>query len=300
MLNSKRIPRREFLVASAIAGTSLGLKGMPPSVANGNHCIFLSLTGGPSHLDTWDMKPDAPREIRGPYRPIKTNVPGIEISEIFPRLARHADKFAILRGVHHTETTHEAARALLPPTTPLPVLSLDRESPATRDLYGRNPFGEDCLRARLAIEAGAPFVSLEMFDAVSHRITWDMHGWKPYSPMNAYANTVGPMFDMAYSALLEDLSQRGLLKNTMVVAIGEFGRTPRINAAGGRDHWPECYSALLAGGPIQGGQVVGSSDATGSEPKDRPVTPEEIAATIYRGLGRTVPPGSAPIRELLA
>jgi hypothetical protein len=150
-----------------------------------------------------------------------------------------------------------------------------------------------------------------MFETVFDELTWDMHGAKPFTPISAYRDVVGPMFDMAYASLLEDLSARGLLGNTMVIAMGEFGRTPRINAAGGRDHWTQCYSVLAGGGPLKGGTVIGSSDGIGAEPKDRPVHPGELAATIYKGLGiplRTelrpglpvVEPGVQPITELFA
>jgi len=126
---------------------------------------------------------------------------------------------------------------------------------------------------------------VNMFETVFNEITWDIHGSAPFSPIACYRDLVGPMFDMAYSSLLEDLSQRGLLKNTLVVAMGEFGRTPKINPAGGRDHWPQCWTVLFAGGGVKGGQVVGSSDEIGGYPRDRPTTPAEVIATIYRSLG---------------
>ena len=152
-----------------------------------------------------------------------------------------------------------------------------------------------------------------MFETVFDEITWDIHGSKPFSPISCYRDQVGPMFDMAYSSLLEDLSQRGLLKTTMVVGTGEFGRTPKVNPAGGRDHWPQCWSMLAAGGPWKGGQVIGASDDIGGYPKDTPVTPAMLAATVYQGLGidletelpgpqgRPIPlvdRGSEPIKQL--
>jgi hypothetical protein len=124
-----------------------------------------------------------------------------------------------------------------------------------------------------------------MFETVFDEITWDIHGSKPFSPISCYRDLVGPMFDMAYSSLLEELSERGLLKNTMVVGFGEFGRTPKVNPAGGRDHWPQCWTILMGGGPLKGGTIVGASDEIGGAPKDRPTTPAEVAATIYKGLG---------------
>jgi uncharacterized protein (DUF1501 family) len=440
--------RRDFLHAGALAGLGLGLTDFLGMKAQGavtekdTNCIMLFLVGGPSQLDTFDMKPDAPSEIRGPYNPIKTNVPGIEISENFPRMAKHADKFAIIRSCYHTaaavhDTGHQMmqtgrlfqggvehphfgcvlgklkgpkgdvpAHVLLPkpigntggnmphgqnagflgkmydpfvlnadPSDPnfkvpdllppdyMTALRVDRrrnwremvdtsvskfetsqdarlldstfhsaytlmssekaraafdltaESAETRERYGMNRFGQGCLLARRMIEAGVRFVTVNMFETVFDEITWDIHGSKPFSPISCYRDLVGPMFDMAYSSLLSDLKDRGLLSNTMVVATGEFGRTPKINPAGGRDHWPQCWSMLMAGGPIKGGQIIGSSDDIGGAPKDRPTTPAEVAATIYHGLGipldielkgaqgRPIPlvdRGTEPIKELFA
>ena len=182
-----------------------------------------------------------------------------------------------------------------------------------REKYGLNRFGQSCLLARRLIEAGVRFVTVNMFETVFDEITWDIHGSKPFSPISCYRDLVGPMFDMAYASLLSELAERGLLSNTMVVATGEFGRTPKINPAGGRDHWPQCWTMLMGGGPLKGGTVVGSSDEIGAAPKDRPVTPAQVAATVYRGLGidlgielpgaqgRPIPlvdRGVEPIREL--
>jgi hypothetical protein len=411
--------RRDFLHAGSLSFLGLGLPQFLGLKALGAvdtskdvNCIMLFLVGGPSHIDTWDMKPNAPIEIRGPYKPIKTNVPGMEISENFPRMAKHADKYAIVRGVYHTaaavhDTGHQMMQTgrlfqggieyphigcvlsklkgpkgdvpphvLLPrpigntggnmphgqsagflgktfdpfvlnadPSDPnfkvpdmlppdyLSALRVDRrrnwremidrtvskfetsqdarlldatfhqaytlmssqkareafelakEPEAVRQKYGMNRFGQSCLLARRMIEAGVRFVTINMFETVFDEITWDIHGSKPFSPISCYRDLVGPMFDMAYSSLLEELQDRRLLDNTMIVAMGEFGRTPKVNPAGGRDHWPQCWSILMSGGPIKGGQVVGSSDDIGAMPKDRPTTPAEVAATIYKGLG---------------
>lgn len=368
--------RRDLLHAGSLSALGLGLGQFLAPKAQGavnggrdGNCIMLMLVGGPSQLDTWDMKPDAPAEIRGPYRPIKTNVPGIEISEIFPRMAKQADKYAILRGMHHTaaavhDTGHQmmqtgrlfqggvehphvgcvvsklkGSRNGAPAHVVLPgpigntggnmphgqdagylgkafdpfllhadpaqsdcpafheacsqvssqaareAFQLDREKSKVRQMYGMNRFGQSCLLARRLIEAGVRFVTINMFETVFDEITWDIHGTQPFSPIQCYRDHVGPMFDMAYSSLLQELSERGLLANTMVVAAGEFGRTPKLNPSGGRDHWPQCWSVLMAGGGVKGGQVIGSSDAIGAAPKDRPCTPAEVAATIYHSLG---------------
>jgi hypothetical protein len=409
--------RRDFLHAGALSALGLSLtdlfqrKAMGATNADSKNCIFLMLVGAPSQLDTWDMKPGAPAEIRGPFKPIKTNVPGIEISEIFPNLAKHADKFAILRSMYHTaaavhDTGHQMmqtgrlfqngiehphagcvlgklrggrgdapAHVLLPrpigntggnmphgqsagflgkafdpfvlnsdPSRPdfkvpdlLPpnyissvrtdhrrrlremvdasvkgfeasqdaklmdenfhqaytlmssakmreAFDLSQESDANKDRYGRNRFGMSCLLARRMIERGVRFVTVNMFETVFNEITWDIHGSAPFSPIQCYKDQVGPAFDLAYSALLEDLHNTGLLKDTLVVAGGEFGRTPKINPAGGRDHWPQCWSMLWAGAGIKGGNIVGASDEIGAYPKDRPANPGEVVATIFKAL----------------
>ena len=443
------VTRRDFVHAGALAFLGLSmpqflkLKAMGAVKSNTDvNCIQLMLVGGPSHLDTWDMKPDAPASIRGPFKPIKTNVSGIEISEIFPRMAKNADKFALLRSVYHTAAAvhdtgcqmmqtgrlfqgglespnygsvlrfERGARGDMPPNVLLPypigqlggnlphgdtagflgkgydpfVLNADPADPAfkvpdmlppdyisavrvdrrrswrqevdksvqyfeesnpdsklmdatfsqaytlmtsakareafelsqepeeVRKRYGMNRFGQGCLLARRLVERGVRFVTLNMFETVFNDITWDIHGSAPFSPINCYSDLVGPMFDNAYSSLLEDLSRIGLLDSTLVLATGEFGRTPRINPAGGRDHWPQCWTVVLAGGGVKGGQVVGASDSIGAAPQDRPVTPAHVAATVYKCLGipvdtilktpqgrevRLVDTGFDPIDELL-
>jgi len=443
------VTRRDFVHAGALAFLGLSMPQFLKLKAMGAvkpdkdvSCIQLMLVGGPSQLDTWDMKPDAPSSIRGPFKPIKTNVSGIEISEIFPRMAKNADKFALLRSVYHTAAAvhdtgcqmmqtgrlfqgglespnygsvlrfEKGARGDMPPNVLLPypigqlggnlphgdtagflgkgydpfVLNADPADPAfqvpdmlppdyisavrvdrrrswrqeidksvqyfedsspdsklmnatfnqaytlmtsqkareafelsqepeeVRKRYGMNRFGQGCLLARRLVERGVRFVTLNMFETVFNDITWDIHGSAPFSPIGCYSELVGPMFDNAYSSLLEDLSRIGLLDSTLVLATGEFGRTPRINPAGGRDHWPQCWTVVMAGGGVKGGNVVGSSDAIGAAPQDRPVTPAHVAATVYKCLGipvdtvlktpqgrdvRLVDTGFDPIEELL-
>src|SRR5262249_55893477 len=376
------------------------------------NCIMLFLVGGPSHIDTWDPKPNAPAEVRGPFKPIATKAPGMQSTEIFPGMAKHADKYSLIRTVYHTatavhDTGHQMmqtgrlftggiehphvgcvlgylkgqrgevpAHVLLPrpigrtggnlphghsagylgkqydpfilnadPSDPnfkvpdpLPpdyvsavradrrqkrrdgvegsleafenspqarqldenfdlayrlmssreareAFALDREPARTRDRYGRTRFGQSCLLARRLIERGVRFVTVNMFETVFDEITWDIHGSRPFTDVQEMAKLVAPNFDQAFSALLEDLEARGLYSTTMVTALGEFGRTPKINPAGGRDHHPGVWTVIMGGGPIQGGRVVGESDELGYTPKTKPVTPGEIAATIYKGLG---------------
>jgi hypothetical protein len=148
-----------------------------------------------------------------------------------------------------------------------------------------NKFGQSCLLARRMVERGVRFVTINMFETVFDEITWDIHGSAPFTPITAYRDIVGPWFDHGYSSLLEELKERGLLETTLVVAMGEFGRTPKVNPAGGRDHWPQCWTILFAGGGVKGGRVVGASDEIGAYPQDRPVTPAEVAATVYHALG---------------
>jgi len=443
------VTRRDFLHAGSLGFLGLTLPEFLAIKASGAvdpmkdvNCIQLMLVGGPSQLDTWDMKPDAPASIRGPYKPIKTNVPGIEISEIFPRMAKHADKFALLRSVYHTAAAvhdtgcqmmqtgrlfqgglespnygsvlrfEKGARGDMPPNVLIPYMigqlggnlphgdtagflgkaydpfvlnadpseanfkvpdmlppdyisavrvdrrrdwrqmidqsvkyfeesnqdaklmdstfdqaytlmtsakareafDLTQENEDMRKRYGLNRFGQGCLLARRLVERGVRFVTINMFETVFNDITWDIHGSAPFSPISCYSDLVGPMFDNAYSSLLEDLSRTGLLDSTLVLATGEFGRTPRVNPAGGRDHWPQCWTVVMAGGGVKGGQVVGSSDSIAGAPKDRPVMPSHVAATVYKCLGipidkelktpqgrvvRLVDHGFDPIDELL-
>lgn len=408
--------RRDFLHAGALAPLGLTLASWHRARGHDRdsdiNCILLFLVGGPSQLDTFDLKPQAPAEVRGPFRPIQTTVPGLQISEIFPQLARHASQFALIRSVYHTATAvHDTGHQLMqtgrlfsggvehphmgavlsylkggrgevPPYVLLPkpigrtggnlphghtagylgkpydpfilnadpnapgfkvpdllppdyitglraerrqklrdavdgataafeangaakqvdenfqlayrlmssakardAFALEKEPEKLRERYGRTRFGQSCLLARRLIEAGVRFVTVNMFETVFDEVTWDIHGSRPFTDIQQMAKEVAPNFDTAVSALFEDLANRGLLATTMVVAVGEFGRTPKINPAGGRDHHPGVWSILLGGGPIKGGQVIGESDELGYAPKTRPVTPGEVAATIYRGLG---------------
>jgi hypothetical protein len=425
------LTRRDFLRVGALSAGAVGLSladlAQLRSAGSGEvNCILLFLVGGPSHLDTWDLKPDAPDTIRGPFRPIRTNVPGIMIGEHFPRMAACAEQYALVRSVHHREAPiHETGHQLmqtgrlfrrgqeyphygsvvsylhgrrlggLPPFVVVPgpvgntgvsvshgqtagclgeehqpvfgrweslttrvvadpnapgllnavdaaqraldtrghssapdeaqsldtlfsaeaksAFALERENEGLRGRYGRNTFGQACLLARRLVEHGVRLVTINMFDTVFDQVTWDCHadGGSLSSRLDDYKQTLCPMFDLAYTALLEDLQQRGRLDNTLVVAMGEFGRTPHLNPRGGRDHWPGCWTILFAGGGVKGGQVIGASDATGSEPKERPVTPAMVAASVYPALGidlNTQLPGpdgrllplveAAPIHEL--
>jgi uncharacterized protein (DUF1501 family) len=360
---TRRPSRRDFLRAGSLGAGAVGLTlaDLAASEARaGVNCILLFLTGAPSQLDTWDPKPAAPSDIRGPFKPARTSAPGVEISEHFPRMAKLAKHFAILRSVHHRAAPiHETGQQLMQtghlfrggreyphygsvvshrrgPRSPgvpafavvpgpigntgvsvshgqtagplgprhepvyfSPERGLQQERVRGRDRYGRNTFGQSCLLARRLIERGVRLVTVNMFDTVFDAVTWDCHadGGSLPADLTDYKDTLCPMFDLAYSALLEDLHERGLLSNTLVVATGEFGRTPKLNPRGGRDHWPGVWSVLFAGAGVRGGQVVGSSDRTGGEPKDRPTTPAEVAATVYHALGIESRPGEEPLVE---
>jgi uncharacterized protein (DUF1501 family) len=362
------------------------------------------LVGGPSQLETFDPKPDAPVEVRGPFGSIATAIPGVRFNEDLPRLAERAGKLAVVRSLYHDAAPiHETGQQLLqtgrlcrlgqesphvgsvvarlrgsqndrPPFVVVPgplgntgvgvphgqsagvlgaafdpflldadpaaadyhpnavldrlerfldrapelrtassihprllarqtraAFDLTREPDAVRAAYGKSTFGQSCLLARRLVESGVRLVTVNMFDTVFHRVTWDCHGFAPFSTLDDYARELNPSLDQTLSALLDDLDQRGLLETTLVVAAGEFGRTPKLNASGGRDHWPGVWSALLAGGGIRGGQAIGASDAHASEPADRPVAPADLLATIYQSLG--IDPSlaiTAPTGESLA
>ncbi len=318
--------RRDFLRTAAV---SAGAAFAAPACARApgdKRCIFLLLTGGPSHLDTFDPKPHAPSGVRGPFRPIRTPVPGLYVSELLPRTAARMDRIAVVRSLHHEEAPiHETglqliqtgrlcrggreyanfaavvaylARgswALLPGPlgdTGVDVSRGQSTGPLgpwceSRSITSAGDFGVQCRRALRLVEAGAKVVVVNMFTTVYESLSWDCHadgGLLPTS-LDDYRHTVCPTFDAAYSTLLDDLANRGLLDSTLVVATGEFGRTPFVNSRGGRDHWPGVWSALFAGGGVRGGQAVGSSDALGGEPNDRPVTPAEVTATVYHALG---------------
>ncbi len=378
-------------------------------------CIVVYNYGGPSHLDTWDLKPGAPQEIRGEFRPVATRVPGIAITEYLPRLAGLADRYAVVRSVHHRDNDHaigaylaltgyshprNAVLGIEPPASPqdmpslgsvvskvrpagnalfsyvtlgdlrhfgnndsmgqnagclgraydpftLPFVrpmdgSLDlsvlasflaaadgrqldgrrrllermthagpaleavagmrdldgytrrayellaspvcrqafdlaREPQRVRDFYGPAPFARNCLLARRLVEAGVPLVTVYSFG----NRDWDTHGGN----FPALKNTLLPPTDRGLAALLTDLHDRGLLDETLVVWMSEMGRTPRVNRDGGRDHWSFCYSVVLAGGGVRGGQVYGSSDRSAAYPSTNPVSPADLAATIYHCLG---------------
>jgi len=437
---STMISRRRLLQAGGVAALTMGVPGTVAASVDANRglrgvaadksCIFVLLCGGPSHLDTWDLKPGAPDEIRGPYRPIATTVPGMRISELHTRLSTLTQHFSLIRSMthvgnisnhfdamHHSlsgqagapadapylgailsrvrpsernianyvwlircvgdpvfcapnigsgghlgaqhsplfvgsannhpampgfrapdelqpavepgrlqgrrdllnavnstgrptqahratrdwDDLHGRAFELASGTGARQVFELQRETRAVRDRYGMHPLGQNLLLARRLVEAGVSFVTVNGWTGSAPGQTgggppassWDMHG-SEMGMGNAFGNgSYGmgwclPCLDQGLSALLVDLQERGLLERTLVVVAGEFGRTPRINQPTrnpGRQHWPSCYSAILAGAGIRGGAVYGESDRIGAYVKDRPVRPQDLGATIYHALG---------------
>ena len=194
-------------------------------------------------------------------------------------------RFEASEGAELMDSNFSNAFKLMTSVKAREAFDLSREPDAVRDRYGRTRFGQCCLLARRLIEAGVRFVTVNTFITVFDEITWDIHGSKPFTSIQGMKEIVAPMYDQGYSALIEDLAQRGLLSNTLVCNLAEFGRTPRINPAGGRDHWPQCWTVYFAGGGVQGGRVVGRSDPIGAYPAERPVNPAEIVATVYHSLG---------------
>ena len=413
------LKRREFLQVGALGAVGLSLpqylaaKDAHVKPGNDNKaCIMIFNLGGPSHLDLWDMKPDAPSEIRGPFKPIRTKSPDIDISEILPRHAKIADKFSLVRSCHHSgaavhdagwqmmqtgrrftggiHTPHAGAvtsflqgrKTDLPPFVVLPELmgrgggnlpngqaggflgkahdpfalmadpskpkfkapdllppdqiganrlarrksmrqlvdetvksfeasedarlmddnfqaafrmmtsdqarsafDLEKEPRKVRERYGMNRFGQCCLLARRLVENGVRFVTINTFLTVFGETTWDIHGSKPFTSIDGMKNVVCPLYDQGYSALIEDLHERGMLDNTLVTGLSEFGRTPKVNPAGGRDHWPQCFTVSFAGGGVKGGRAVGASDPIGGFPAERPVGPGDVVATIFKSMG---------------
>ena len=183
------------------------------------------------------------------------------------------------------DSNFASAFKLMTSTKARDAFDLEKEPQSVRERYGMHRFGQCCLLARRLIEAGVRFVTINTFITVFDEITWDIHGSKPFTSIAGMKDIVCPMYDQGYSALIEDLDQRSMLPNTMVCNLAEFGRTPRVNPAGGRDHWPNCWSIYFAGGGVQGGRVVGRSDDKGAYPAERPVSPAEVVATIYHSLG---------------
>jgi hypothetical protein len=220
-------------------------------------------------------------------------LPPKEISEV--RLQRRRDMRQLVdESVKNFESSESAklmdqnfndAYRLMTSSTAREAFDLTQEKPEVRERYGMNRFGQCCLLARRLVERGVRFVTVNTFITVFNEITWDIHGSKPFTSIEGMRDLVAPMYDQGYSALLEDLHQRGMLENTLVCNLAEFGRTPKVNPAGGRDHWPGVWTVGFAGGGIKGGRVVGKSDEVGAYPAENAAAPANVVATIYQSLG---------------
>ncbi len=397
-----RVTRRDFLRVGGLTALGVSLADIlraqsadsTPRGARAKSVVLVYLGGGLSHHDSFDLKPDAPAEVRGIYRQIRTNVPGTLIGELLPNMARMMDKVALVRSGAHNNDHHETAtnwvmsgrfgspfgdypaigavvsqqlgfRGVLPPYVAIPrnpsftwelgksaflgrryesfrtgdpnqndfripeiptqeiisptsarrrqsllqsldtlardvqgndqvqsygefqqrandlLLSrearsaflIDQENARLRDRYGRNTFGQSCLLARRCVERGVRYVTV------------NYGGWDHHARVFEGLNRKLPEFDQGFSALLEDMHQRGLLDDTLVVAMGEFGRTPIINRDAGRDHWGPAASLLFAGAGVRGGMVLGATDRQGAYVTRRPVAPADVAYTIYEAMG---------------
>ncbi len=427
-MNRRLMSRRAALRVGGAGMLGLNLPGLlraeqhPAALpTRAKTVIFLFQWGGPSHIDTFDMKPAAPDTIRSPYRSISTSADGIEVCELLPETARRMHRVTLIRSMTHRMNNHAPAGYyaitghappsddqrlrdsldlypaygsvvdhLAPNTSGMPtfvsyphvirdgsivpgqhasflgkkhdplffledpnssnfslpelslpehlplerlqrrrefqtlvdqqarlldysaeaqglddyyrraigMLTSDRvrqafdlsaESPQLRDRYGRTTYGQSCLLARRLVEAGVKFVTVYFSNSIGGRRIgsggWDTHGFdntRMYKIVDKYHF---PITDQTLPTLLDDLADRGLIEDTLVVWMGEFGRTPLINKNASRDHWPRCYTALLAGGGVKGGYVYGKSDAHAMYPDERPVKPEDLAATLFYLLG---------------
>ncbi len=424
------VSRRHFLKIGALTLGSLGVQGITPWQLQATErnstpdtaVILVWLPGGPPHMETYDMKPDAPIEYRGDFRPIQTNVTGIQVCEHLPLHARVADKFALIRSISHTFSDHGGGHkhfltgrrprspvgfindhpmvgsmvykvrgnladgvpnyiagvdrgrsgidvfsfgsAYLGPSThpfmvsgdpaesnfevrnlrPIPQLQqrlgdraallnqfdqtnppadqtgtsqamathqrralgllnadaarrafdLSQEPDRVRERYGMHRYGQRALMARRLVEAGASFVTMVMENPrfpgqpMPKDVTynWDSHAVNCHIFTDAKFRL--PMYDRAVTALIEDLYNRGLDRKVMLIVTGEFGRTPRLssrNGRPGRDHWPQAMSLLVSGGGFRMGQVIGSTTSKGERPKDRPMSPNDLWATMFQHLG---------------
>jgi hypothetical protein len=405
----------DWLRLRARAGETPTPGGHTPAKVKAKNCILIWLAGGPSHLDTFDPKPKAPADVRGEFKPISTSVPGVEISEVLPNIARVMNRVTLIRSMTSPESDHgrasqhlltgyrpspaieypgygsavakarEAKRGMLPPYVAVPdapiaglsgylspaydpfaasgdpnspgfrvknltppdrvtlarlmrrrdmvkaldefshdvppttltssrdqfseqayslltssaaqaAFRMDEEKDAVRDKYGRTTVGQSCLLARRLVEAGVSFVTLN--DRGMGPLGWDTHAQN----FTTIKNNLAPPLDKGVAALVEDLAERGLLDDTLVVMMGEFGRTPKINGNAGRDHHGRANSVLMFGAGTPAGHVIGRTDATGDAPTERPVTPADLAWVLYHKLGidpdvtRFEAPDGRPVR----
>jgi hypothetical protein len=212
----------------------------------------------------------------------------IDRQKLLAAFGQVEDRAAELVQTGKLDTYRVRALEMLTSTTAATAFDLSKEKPAIIDRYGRTRFGQSCLLARRLVEAGVPFIQVNWSDHVEAEEDAGDGGWDHhYRNFQIMQDRHAPWLDQSVSALLSDLSERGLLDSTLVIAVGEFGREPKINDKAGRDHWPGCYSALMAGGGVKGGRVVGTSDAKAAKPADTPLTPADLNATVLHQVGLT-------------
>jgi hypothetical protein len=257
LYNSDVILRRDFL--SAAGAAMVGARAA-------RSLILIRLDGGASHVDTFDPKPAS-----SPFRAIRTSVPGIHICEHLPLTARLAHKYTIVRSMCSGETNHERAGAILRPTGPS-MVAVGGFADAS---YGATPMGREFLKARRMVASGASQATVS-----GGHLRWDTHR----DNFARLRDELLPEFDRAFSSLIEDLDRSGLLATTLVVAAGEFGRTPAVNEAGGRDHHSGAWSVVVAGAGLPGGRVIGATDRHGYEVMDTPVTPADLIKAMTHTL----------------
>jgi hypothetical protein len=290
--------RREFLQTGSLALGGIAAAGVFPNssfggqgVNRGKSVIFAYLAGGPSHLDTYDMKPDAPAEIRGEFRPIPTNVLGMRVCEHLPLHARIADKLAIVNGVETIDTHSDAVitSGNLPQAKRLSFNEVAARVQSSA-LKVQDDSSDPIAQVRHALSLAENGVSAVMVTLAGNCLPggdWDTHGKVLSRSTSSFDELKAklPVYDRAIYRLVTDLHRRGLDEDVLVVACGEFGRTPWINRYGGRDHWAPCGSVLFAGGGLRTGQVVGDTGPIGERSASKPYTAQNVLATIYRHLG---------------
>jgi len=244
------------------------------SVTPGQHASFLGKTHNPLFVNDDPSKPEGVNPDRLASR--------TDILKLIDEQASLLDQSAVARGI---DESYRQAVAMLTSPRFKEAFDLSREKPATRDRYGRTTYGQSCLLARRLVEAGAKFVNVYFARSIGGKGQgWDYHGFRGEDPVERL-NELLPITDQTLPALVLDLAERGLLDSTLVVWVGEFGRTPKISSNGGRDHWPQCYNAVLAGGGAKGGFVYGASDKMGAYPTLGQASPEDLAATMFDALG---------------
>ena len=293
----------------AVVSKFLGYKqAMPPYVHVGSR---LGVGGGSlgAPYNPVEVRDPSGKKVQLPQFSLSADVTADRFAQRQSLLAavdRMRSQVQSSEAVEKMDRFHRLAVEMLTSTHVREAFDLAKEPMSLRNRYGASFFGQSCLMARRLVEAGTRFVQIKWYDGPAWD-AWDVHG-ADLGGMVRMEQHLCPRFDQGLAALLEDLQQRGLLDSTLVVAVGEFGRTPKINKYGARDHWPYCFSALLAGGGIPGGTVVGASDKQGGRPASRPVSPAEFAATLYHRMGLNTTTdslmqpfvrGSRPVDELV-